>query len=421
MLGTNELIIIGVILCGFFLLSLLTEFIFGGTVLRIIMRFSERKFFQYAVKTPHEYLQNEIYFPFAPLRKVLLLILLLQLIIFSLLSLSFFYALGESSSLHFLFRSFLLIFRVATFFCIGYSLLIHLQPNLKREKKYNFLLFGTMISSACATASEAMKAIITFNFLIEWFITNILFIIFIFVIGVLLTKFIKFNLAQGLPYPHPILRQTYSIIRLLGLIVISLIIIPNPISNYSIFYYFLIIYLLFRYLLTEYMQVFPIVYLRSFHYKESSEVFANLISLEASQFGMIIGLVHEKQKGSDIFGATNILNQGQTFTISDELWQEWVLDKLKRCSAVIIDSSVGSESVHWEVVTANKLVDPSRIIILQREGTESEVTSGNKQLVYALNSKSLKEARRSFRKILKDIFAESPEQIKKSVNAKKNN
>ena len=419
MLGTNELIIIGVILCGFFLLSLLTEFIFGGSVLRIIMRFSERKFFQYAVKTPHEYLQNEIYFPFAPLRKVLLLILLLQLIIFSLLSL--FYAIGESSSLHSLFSSFLLIFRVAAFFCIVYSLLIHLQPNLKREKKYNFLLFGTMISSACATASEATKAIITFNFLIEWFTANILFVIFIFVLGVILTKFIKFNLVQGLPYPHPILRQTYSIIRLLGLIVISLIIMPNPISNYLIFYYFLIIYLLFRYLLTEYMQVFPIVYLRSFHYKESSEVFANLISLETSHFGMIIGLVHEKQKGSDIFGATNILNQGQTFTISDELWQEWVIDKLKRCSVVIIDSSVGSESVHWEVVTANKLVDPNRIIILQKEGTESEVTNGNKQLVYALNSKSLKQARKSFRKILEDIFTTSLEQIKKNVNAKKNN
>jgi hypothetical protein len=374
--------------------------LFAGPFLKMIMRLLEKRFFK--ADSQYEFQLKEPNFPTIPFLNVFLLNFFIHSILFFFIVIVFHSYLNNN-----ILETISIFFGLIIAISFGYAIVIHLQPNSIRKKKYNILLFGVLILHSFAFVQQVEK-LISYNsssneraiFTITWLFVNIIFNLFFLIIGILFNKYIKNILAKNLNYPHPIIQKFYGFIRFLWLIMFAL-----PLLG-------IYIYLLLRYLLTEYMQMFPIVYLRSFHYNESSEVFANLIAPEASKFGVIVGLVHEKQKGSDIFARTHIANQGQTFTISDEFWQDWVKDKLSRCSVVIIDGSVGSESISWEILTSNKLVDPNRIIVLHKAGTEQEISSGNKQLVYALDEKSLKEARKSFKKILKDIFSMPSEQKK---------
>ena len=375
-----------------------------------IMRFSEMSFFRSKVKSPNDFKQKDSSFPIVPLPRIFFVILGL-LVIYGLIILdNLNYAHSNSRES---FGDIDSILRAIANIFIAFAFFLHFQPNLKREKKYYFLLVGVAIlflalatnsKKNIAEASEPIKAVLG-----VWFNIFLWIIIDFGIIGVIVTLFLKYRLSKQSNYPDSFILGSYKIFRLFGF----------PIFMLSILFtwpFFLIPYLMIRYILIEYMRIFPIVYLRSFHYKESMEVFANLIAPVASQFGVITCLVHEKQKGSDIFAKTHITDQGQTFTISDQFWQDWVQDKLKRCSAVIIDSSVGSESVHWEIVTANKLVDPNRIILLHKEGTDLKNTEDNKELTYLLDRKSMKDARKSLKKIMTPLFTQPK---KKNVIEKK--
>lgn len=366
-----------------------------GALRDLIMNFSEKSFFKSKVDMPNDFQQKETYFTRFPLPKVFLWIILLQ---FMTLAFPQFLSslLPESFTLSRKFIA-LILFPIG-FLCIGIGLFIHFQPNSERERKYTFLLLGESIFLILKSLQDKDLD------LLDLWIGNFIYVLFLFgVIGTLLTWWLKSNLARKNNYPSPRIRKTYKLVKILSFGTFMFLWWPAD----------TMLYLLFRYLLTEYMRLFPIVYLRSFNYKESTEVFAKLIA-EASRFGVIVCLVHEKQKTSEVFARTHINYQGQTFTISDEFWQDWVLDKLRRSSVVIIDSSVGSESVDWEISTALNLVDPSRIILLNRKGTIPELPRGYRLLTYDLSSKeSVIETRMSFRKILKDIFTKSPEQVKK--------
>jgi hypothetical protein len=398
---------------GILMLAVFTQQLFGLIFFVFfkseIMRFSEMSFFRSKVKSPNDFIQKDSSFPILPLPRIFFVVLGLLVMYGLIITDNLNYS--HSNSKEF-FSDIDSILKVIANMFIAFAFFLHFRPNLKREKKYYFLLVGVAIlfltlatdsKNFNTEASEPIQGILG-----VWLNIFLWIIIYFGIIGVITTVFVKYKLAKKSKYPDSFILGSYKGFRLFGF----------PILILSILFtwpFFLIPYLMIRYILTEYMRIFPIVYLRSFHYKESTEVFADLIAPVASQFGVITCLVHEKQKGSDIFAKTHITDQGQTFTISDEYWQDWVQDKLKRCSAVIIDSSVGSESVHWEIVTANKLVDPNRIILLHKEGTELKNDEDNKELTYLLDRKSMKDARRSLKKIMNQLFI----QPKKNVIEKK--
>ena len=122
-----------------------------------------------------------------------------------------------------------------------------------------------------------------------------------------------------------------------------------------------------RYLAFERFRRHPIVYLRSFRYGGASDVFGHSIVPALSPFGVIRALVHRSQTAGALVARTSIWRFGSFATVSDDLWQSWVQHALQSASLVIVDHSVKTESVEWEITAALKFVPEDKILLIAQE------------------------------------------------------
>jgi hypothetical protein len=188
--------------------------------------------------------------------------------------------------------------------------------------------------------------------------------------------------AAGVP-ASPRLRKLYGGFMFLGPAVIFCgFLLMNPLA---IGWQLLAVYLLFRYALGERFVHEPILFLRSFRSTEAADAFGRILTRTASGYGVVVGLVHATQRSSDLHRLARVTDHGKFHLVSDDQWQGWVLAHLKRCSAVIIDVSVETGSVIWELANARRIAGPDKLLVLRQEGASATIPSGCQIVLYKGN------------------------------------
>lgn len=177
------------------------------------------------------------------------------------------------------------------------------------------------------------------------------------------------------------------------------------ISYFLFFPLFLVPYLNLRYLVGKRLENAPIIYLRCFSYSQGPSSLGTIVARVATYFGVLFAIVHPRQKGSDLLFQSRITEQALVSLVPDKDWQEFVMAKLSICSAVIIDRTMSTESLQWEIAKAIELVDPSRIAILQKKGTPSGPDPAHVwTLEYELGKNYEKQARKALRRWFENLF-----------------
>lgn len=123
--------------------------------------------------------------------------------------------------------------------------------------------------------------------------------------------------------------------------------------------------LLLRYAAKARLMSTPIVYLRSFQHDESARVFTDIVVPATHRTAPVTGLVHVLQPSSALQRQVPLLMRSNFTAVGDEQWKEWVDDRLSRAMAAVIDISVSSESVSWELGRALMHLPASRVVILR--------------------------------------------------------
>ena len=148
-----------------------------------------------------------------------------------------------------------------------------------------------------------------------------------------------------------------------------------------------------RYVFIEAFRRHPIVYLRSFQYEGAAATFGRAIAPALAPFGVISALVHGTQTGRVLLSSTSIWQFGLLATVSDTAWKNWVSDAIARCTLVVIDCTVRTESVDWEIQTALRERDPDRVLVMT-VGTDGAVAAGSATLLtYSADRAGTKQLR----------------------------
>jgi hypothetical protein len=134
--------------------------------------------------------------------------------------------------------------------------------------------------------------------------------------------------------------------------------------------------LLFRYIVLRKASEAPILYFRSFHYADGPTTFGKLILKIASQYGVVVCVVHESQKGSDLLRYARFASQPITVILPESQWREGVTHLLKSASAAIIDVSLMSEGLQWELETARRFLGDRTMVISEANSSHSAVNEG---------------------------------------------
>ena len=96
-----------------------------------------------------------------------------------------------------------------------------------------------------------------------------------------------------------------------------------------------------------------------------------------------------------LFKNAEISKHARFYTLSsdDDRWQSWVTEHLHRCSAVLIDISVDSDGLKWELDRSQELVSRERILVLQEIGSKLPIPSQVCSILYLRRNKWDKESK----------------------------
>jgi hypothetical protein len=167
--------------------------------------------------------------------------------------------------------------------------------------------------------------------------------------------------------------------------------------------FFLALILPCRYLLVERMKGAPIVYLRSFHSDESAIVLGKIVLPAARRFAPVVTVSHPLQPASRILnrGDPEMLNLSR---LPDSEWHTWMTQRLRTASAVIVDSTVSSAGLLWELDAARRTLPPERIVIMVVDGS-LVVPPGAEPVIYRLGRRAERKARKELKQRLRIAFA----------------
>lgn len=142
-------------------------------------------------------------------------------------------------------------------------------------------------------------------------------------------------------------------------------------------------YLLLRFCVRARMSQRPFLYLRSFSSPEAALIFSNVIMPALHRWGVVSGLVHAKQTSGALHREVPVLWRAAFEHVPDDRWRSWVRARLERCEGVIIDVSVESQSVHWELETATQILGAGRVMILSPDPAHSEAETAARVATWA--------------------------------------
>ncbi len=144
----------------------------------------------------------------------------------------------------------------------------------------------------------------------------------------------------------------------------------------------MLVLLMIRYLSVERFRRQPVIYLRSFHYDDAAKVFGEAVAPALTPFGVVKGLVHSQQTGGALFSRTSIWQLGLMTTVPDARWRDWVTKALRSAGLVIIDNSVPTESVMWEISSALHYVDRRHVLVIASDQAPINTTAGVEVVKY---------------------------------------
>jgi hypothetical protein len=288
-----------------------------------------------------------------------------------------------------------ILFQFGLLVCIGAGILVHFRPNHSRQLKYSLVMAGLPVlhlflepRSILDTLEQAFPdRSVSFLRVALFFCVVFWSILLVGIVAVLGGMWIRrqASAAQTIPRAWEQFLFTLVHVRIAGPVFLILV----PLSKGL-----LLVLLMIRYLTGERFRRQPVIYLRSFHYDAAAEVFGEAIAPALAPFGVIKGLVHGEQTSGDLFSRTSIWQFGFMATIPDARWRDWVKDALSSASLAIIDRSVPTESVTWEVDTALHLIDKRRVLILSRDQTSINTTPDVKIVKYGQEPDAMTRLRR---------------------------
>lgn len=261
----------------------------------------------------------------------------------------------------------LLAVGAAGYLCLVFTVVVHLVPNSSRQGKYSFLLSGIICfwSLFLGLSRDSYFLDLLFQSS-EW--SDRKFCLAVIALGpgtlILVSSLAWYFIRPSSEEPpsHN-LRTSYGLITgvatpvAAALAIFSVVLIVPS-----------VVYVILRYLLGERLGKEPILYLRSFHDGDAATAYGGMINGITARFGVVVGLVHVQQRPSELHRLGSFLNHARFKTVPDEWWQDWVSAHLRRCSALVIDISMATPSVAWELDRALATVPRDRILILAEKG-----------------------------------------------------
>jgi hypothetical protein len=269
------------------------------------------------------------------------------------------------------------------------ALYLHYSGRSSRRAKYDWLLTGFVTSGFTGGGAFALlngtainpaggvllSAIVAINLFIYWLVWI--------VVQWAIAAFVK-----SLALRHREANMYYQI-QSPALFVVAMLFGP-----------LLIAYVLLRFHLRPLMHRHPIVYVRAFRNQTAPLVFAKVVAKATRRVGVLVGLAHRLQRPSDLQTGLEVVEQADFAVSPDDAWQSWMTEVLQRAAVVVVDATIESASLDWEIDQALRAVGANRVAILSPQES-ARIQSGVVQFQYGPDSKSISRCRRDLRNWLR--------------------
>ena len=294
----------------------------------------------------------------------------------------------------------ILVFQFGCPLLLGWALALHFNPFTERTRKYSLLLIGLsglfvyQILFHRFYEAGNLGDYLTRSKIIETVLVDHL------AHWVLWVVLLVFSIAKHNSPPGPVTRFLFRLIGVLSplAIVYAFALAATAVTRIPLLPVGLLIdYLVLRFLVIEQLSNRPIVYMRSFNLPLVSTAFGKIVAPAARGIGVVVALVHKSQSTSAIHAETNLASRANLDMVPDEEWRGWIRDQLRSCSAAVIDASVGTEGVAWEVKAALDLVGKDCIGVLYSTTEQPSVPEGIWTLHYVADTKKANVAAKALR------------------------
>jgi len=196
--------------------------------------------------------------------------------------------------------------------------------------------------------------------------------------------------------PSTALISLYSVTRIVSS---TMVFVSLFFSNVIVVYPFLVL----RYFLGERIARNPIVFLHPFKHEATPEIFKKAVVTEGMRFGVVRTLSPAERPLWSLGGRSDLLEVPNVETTSDDQWQDWVRERLRCAYVVIIDYSLETGNLDWEIEQIRAWVDDERVLVLQSSSSTARAPEGYAVLRYDLDKVGLKESRKALRTWLKQV------------------
>jgi hypothetical protein len=281
--------------------------------------------------------------------------------------------------------------------CVIAGILVHFRPDHSRQLKYSLIMAGFpllglfLVPRSILDAVERMlpAAGISVSFLkvALLFCTIFWSVLLVSIMAVLGGMWIRRQASTSQSQPRSWEQLLFTVVhmRYAGPLIVVCFFFSKDL---------MLVLLMIRYLTVERFRRQPVIYLRSFHYDDAATVFGDAVAPALAPFGVLKGLVHSQQTGGALFSRTSIWQLGLMATVPDARWRDWVTKALRSARLVIIDSSVATESVMWEISSALHYVGQRRVLIIATDQAPINTTGDVEVIKYGKGGKAMARLQR---------------------------
>jgi hypothetical protein len=131
----------------------------------------------------------------------------------------------------------------------------------------------------------------------------------------------------------------------------------------------------------------PVLYLRSYSDHLASTFFGKALAPAVGARAVLIGLVHEMQTSRQLHRQAALAHHADVYVLSDADWQRWVVASLQGSLGVIIDVSVMTPSLRWEIEQALHHLPPARVLLVSRTDVDESLSAGADSYRYSLDTR----------------------------------
>jgi hypothetical protein len=131
----------------------------------------------------------------------------------------------------------------------------------------------------------------------------------------------------------------------------------------------------------------PVLYLRSYSDDLAGTFFGKVLAPAVGARAVLIGLVHEMQTSRQLHRQAALAHHADVYVLSDHDWQRWVVASLQGSLGVIIDVSVMTPSLRWEIEQALRHLSAERVLLVSRTDIDETLSAGARSYRYGLDTR----------------------------------